>query len=98
MSEKHERFLRLTAVQRRVPFSRSNLYLMMSRGEFPQPILLGARAVAWLESEIDSWIEAKVIEGRAEAGIQPLIAKSDLESFLTRCEMEPQADRGFKQG
>jgi prophage regulatory protein len=27
-------------------------------GTFPRPIPLGERAVGWLESEMDSWIEA----------------------------------------
>lgn len=65
--EKHERLLRLTEVQRRVPYSRSNLYLLIKRGAFPQPIDLGARAVAWLESEIDDWIATR-IKGRTETG------------------------------
>jgi prophage regulatory protein len=69
MLEKHERLLRLTGVQRRVPLSRSMIYLKISRGEFPQPIDLGARAVAWLESEIDSWIESQIAKGRTETGV-----------------------------
>ncbi|HTY84625.1 MAG TPA: AlpA family transcriptional regulator [Silvibacterium sp.] len=60
MSEKSVKFLRLVEVQRRVPFSRSTIYLKISRGEFPQPINLGARAVAWLESDIDEWIAARI--------------------------------------
>ena len=51
-------FLRLADVQRRVPFSRSAIYLMISRGEFPKQISLGARAVGWLKSEIDQWVES----------------------------------------
>ena len=58
-------FLRLADVQRRVPFSRSTIYLMISRGEFPKQISLGARAVGWLKSEIDQWIESR-ISGRNE--------------------------------
>jgi len=60
MLEKSVKFLRLVEVQRRVPFSRSTIYLKISRGEFPQPINLGARAVAWLESDIDEWIAARI--------------------------------------
>ena len=58
-------FLRLTDVQRRVLFSRSTTYLMISRGEFPKQISLGARAVGWLKSGIDQWIESR-INGRNE--------------------------------
>jgi prophage regulatory protein len=55
-----ERFLRLPDVQLRVPYSRSSIYLMISRGEFPRQISLGGRAVAWLESEIDDWIASRI--------------------------------------
>ncbi len=59
------RFLRLTEVQKRVPYSRSSIYHLASLGEFPKPLNLGARAVAWLESDIDEWIAARVAKGRA---------------------------------
>ena len=62
-----EKFLRLTEVQRRIPYSRSTIYLKVSRGEFPQPINLGARAVGWLESEIDEWIAQRVDKSRERA-------------------------------
>jgi prophage regulatory protein len=67
MSEKPEKFLRLSEVQRRVPMSRSSIYNKISRGEFPRPINLGARAVAWLESEIDQWVELRVSKSRSGA-------------------------------
>lgn len=51
-----KRFLRLREVQARVPFSRSSIYLKISRGEFPKPFNIGARAVAWLEDDVEKWI------------------------------------------
>ena len=66
-----ERLLRLTEVQRRVPYSRSSIYLKVSRGEFPPPIELGARAVAWVESDIDQWIESRIAKGHAVAPVTP---------------------------
>jgi prophage regulatory protein len=61
------KFLRLSEVQNRVPFSRSTIYLKISRGEFPKPHNLGARAVAWLESDIDAWIAERIGTSRAAA-------------------------------
>jgi len=55
-----QKFLRLRDVQRRIPYSRSSIYLMISRGEFPRQVSLGGRAVAWLESEIDEWIASRI--------------------------------------
>ena len=54
------KLLRLPDVVARVPYSRSTIYLKIMRNEFPRPHSLGARAVAWLESDIDRWIEEKV--------------------------------------
>ncbi|MGA9667971.1 MAG: AlpA family transcriptional regulator [Terracidiphilus sp.] len=54
------RFLRLADVRSRVGLSRSQIYRKISTGEFPKAYSLGARAVAWLESEIDGWIESRI--------------------------------------
>jgi prophage regulatory protein len=51
---------RLPAVKTRVGLSRSAIYLAVSRAEFPRPVQLGARAVGWLESEIEEWIRERV--------------------------------------
>jgi prophage regulatory protein len=32
----------------------------IKEGDFPKPIKLGMRAVAWLEADIAGWIAAKV--------------------------------------
>ena len=56
--------LRLPAVKTRVGLSRSAIYLAVSRAEFPRPVQLGARAVGWLESEIEEWIRERVKHSR----------------------------------
>ena len=65
MSERHQKLLRLADVRNRVPYSRSTIYQLISQGLFPKPISIGARAVAWLESDIDEWIAARVGNSRA---------------------------------
>lgn len=52
--------LRLPAVKNRVGKSRSSIYLAIQRGEFPAPISLGARAVGWLESDVEAWISSRI--------------------------------------
>ena len=64
MSEKHQKLLRLADVRNRVPYSRSTIYQLITQGKFPKPISIGARAVAWLESDIDAWIAARIDGGR----------------------------------
>ena len=52
--------LRLPHVKKRTGLSRSTIYLRISNGEFPTPISLGGRAVGWLESEVNDWLETKI--------------------------------------
>ena len=60
MAEQLKRFLRLKKVTEKVGLGRTALREKIKRGEFPAPYPLGARAVAWLESDVDEWIESRV--------------------------------------
>jgi len=60
------RLLRRKTVEARTGLARSTLYQMMQTGHFPKPVRIGGRAVAWLESDIDESIEARLAE-REEA-------------------------------
>lgn len=53
------KLLKLPQVLGMVLLSRSQLYLLVGSGEFPAPIKLSKRAVAWLESDIHKWIESR---------------------------------------
>lgn len=48
--------LRLPAVKMRTGVSRSSIYMWIAKGQFPAPVSLGARAVGWVESEVDEWV------------------------------------------
>ena len=52
--------LRRKQVQARTGISRSGIYQKMANGEFPQSISLGPRAVGWLESSIEDWIQSRI--------------------------------------
>ena len=56
--------LRLPNVKARTGLSRSTIYLRISEGSFPKPISLGERAVGWLESDIQDWIQKRIKESR----------------------------------
>lgn len=53
------RLLRLPEVQARTGLSRSTIYVRVDQGRFPRPVLLGARAVGWIESEIEAWLRQR---------------------------------------
>ena len=56
--------LRLTDVCNRTGLSKSSVYKKMEEFDFPQSIALGARAVGWLEEEIEQWIQSRISESR----------------------------------
>lgn len=58
-------FLRLPTVKARTGLSRSTIYLRISENRFPKPISLGSRAVGWVESDIDDWVERQIESSRS---------------------------------
>ena len=54
-----DRHYRRTDVENITGLSRSTIYLMMSRGEFPRPVKITGKAVAWPESVIKTWLAAR---------------------------------------
>lgn len=45
-----------------IRFSRPHLWRLVKEKQFPPPIKLGANRIAWVETEIDAWLRAKVAE------------------------------------
>jgi len=62
--------LRLPRVIERTGLSRSTIYLKVSKNLFPHPVSLGPRAVGWLESEIDDWVDNQIRVSRSVKGGQ----------------------------
>jgi prophage regulatory protein len=54
--------LRRKQVESRTGLSRSSIYAMMAKGEFPKPVSLGGRAVGWIENQIDQWLESLIVK------------------------------------
>lgn len=54
------RFLRLPEVKHQVGYGRTVIYQKIKNGEFPAPVSLGARAVAWTSDSIEDWIESRI--------------------------------------
>lgn len=55
-----KRFIRLPEVKVKTGLSRSSIYLRMSNGGFPQSISLGGRAVAWLNADVEQWLDERI--------------------------------------
>ncbi len=57
------RLIKIKEVIKMTSLSRATIYKYMADGSFPKPVSLGAKAVAWVEDEVENWIVEK-IEGR----------------------------------
>lgn len=53
------KLLKLKGVIEMTSLSKASIYRQVKAGIFPDPIRIGPRAVAWVVSEVESWIEDK---------------------------------------
>ena len=60
--DSNDRFLRLPQVMDKVGFKKDWIYKEMKAGRFPQYIKIGPKHSVWLESEIITWMEARIVE------------------------------------
>ncbi len=58
--DKHE-------LRKKVPYHEVHIGRLERAGKFPKRVKCGANRVAWIESEVDDWIAAKMAERDAEA-------------------------------
>lgn len=58
--------IRLPEVQRRTGYSKAWIYRLLKEGRFPKSVKIGSRAIAFVESEVDQWIEQRIAESRKE--------------------------------
>jgi len=56
------RVLRLPEVLLRTGKRRTSLLHAVRRGDFPRPIHLGPRAIGFVETEVEAWIDARMAE------------------------------------
>lgn len=61
------RLIKLRDVMDITGLGRSTVYKYVASGDFPKPVLLGVRAVAWVEEEVQEWVLDK-IEQRDTSG------------------------------
>jgi len=56
---KPKRALRLSGVLTKVGISRTQLYRLISRNQFPRQFHLSERTAVWDEEEVDAWLHTK---------------------------------------
>lgn len=60
------KLIRLQTVLDRTGLSRSTCYELIAAGKFCQPVKIGPRAIAFSDSEVDDWINARLAERERE--------------------------------
>ena len=58
--------IRLPEVQRRTGYSKAWIYRLLKENRFPRPVKIGSRSIAFVENEIDEWINQRIAESRGE--------------------------------
>lgn len=59
--------IRMPETMRRTGYGRAWIYKLIAQGRFPKPVKIGSRAIAFVESEIDEWINLRIAESRGTA-------------------------------
>ena len=54
------RLLPTSVVLDRICMSKTQLYRLINAGEFPKPVPVGRQRIAFLETEVTAWIEARM--------------------------------------
>ncbi len=57
---KQNYILRLPEVLKRTGLSRTTLYTLISKGEFPPNIAITQRCVGWDSQAVDDWVQRKL--------------------------------------
>ena len=60
------RIIRRRELKEKVGYSAAHIDRLEKAGNFPRRVVLGPGAVGWLESDVNSWIRARVAERDAE--------------------------------
>lgn len=63
-------FLRLPDVKLLTGLSRSTLYALVRSKNFPKPVQLGPRTVAWVRSEVKEWAVERISTSRSAGSPQ----------------------------
>jgi prophage regulatory protein len=61
------RLIRLPEVKRKTGLGSTAIYKFQKDGGFPKSIKITPRAVAWIEREVDEWIEKRITKRDVQA-------------------------------
>lgn len=65
-----DKLIRLPEVEGISGCKKSTVYTLMAKGEFPQPVRLSARMVAWPESAVLQWVQDRINQSSTTKAVQ----------------------------
>jgi prophage regulatory protein len=65
-----KRFLKRPEVERMTALSRSSIYDKMAKDEFPKPLKIGQRSVAWYYEDIEAWMLERIAISKKSQGAE----------------------------
>ena len=54
------RLLSLEQVRHLIPYSASQIYRLEQQDRFPRQLRIGPNRVAWLENEVNNWLQQRI--------------------------------------
>lgn len=63
--------IRLSEVQKRTGYSKAWIYRLLKEKRFPQSVKIGSRSIAFVESEVDEWVNQRIEERDALISTKP---------------------------
>ena len=67
MESHYTSMLRIREVCRRTGLSKSQVHRLIAELDFPQPIRLSKRAVAWVAGDVEAWLQTRIAATREVA-------------------------------
>jgi len=66
VKEERERFIRVAEVSTMVGLGKTTIYKYVSERSFPAPVYTGGNRVAWIQSEVISWMRDRIAERQSQ--------------------------------
>jgi prophage regulatory protein len=60
IKEAPKQLIKRSQVEALTSLSRSSIYRLMALSEFPKPINITSKAVAWVQSDVEAWIDDRI--------------------------------------
>ena len=69
----NQRLIRIEEVTNQTGLPRDSIYYQIRNGNFPLPIKISRRSAAWVELEVQKWIEQQIKKHKGDDWLENLL-------------------------